>query len=152
MQKRPYPLLQSTWSKRRNTIAGGGLLGGRQQRRGVPSGANGGGGGGLMLRKVLLDEISVVFLDGAAQQLEHESEQEDADTGAGKDGVGGDAPLGGEEAGVCCVEVEEHLGEAREWAVSSTIAKSAEDALDPDSSCAVHHCTLRLLLVCHAIL
>lgn len=47
---------------------------------------------------MLADEISVVFLDGAAEEFEGYAEEEDADAGACEHAGGCDAPLGGEEA------------------------------------------------------
>lgn len=58
---------------------------------------------------VLLDEQSVVLLDGAAEELEEDGEADDADAGAGEHALGGDLPVLTDEAGVDGVVVEHHV-------------------------------------------
>lgn len=117
VQESPDGLLQNIWSERGNGTAAaagdcrGGRLVGAVEGGAAACGCGGDGDGdgdGLTLGDVLPDEVSVVFLDGAAEELEGQGEEEDADAGAGEHGGRGDAPLGGEEAGVDGVEVEQH--------------------------------------------
>lgn len=53
-------------------------------------------------------DVPVPLLAGAAEELEEEGEGEDADAGAGEHGVGGDLPVGAEEAAADGVGVEQH--------------------------------------------
>lgn len=69
----------------------------------------GGGGGCLVSGDVLLDDVAVPFLDGAAEELEGHDEEDDADAGAGEHTLAGDAPGRGDEAGVDGVPVPQHL-------------------------------------------
>ena len=59
---------------------------------------------------MLADEKAVVLLDRAPEELERHDEQDDADAGACEHACRGDVPGGGDEAGVDCVPVPEHLG------------------------------------------
>lgn len=53
--------------------------------------------------------MAVVFFGGAAEEFEQDHEEDGPDAGAGKDGGRGYVPALGNEAGVYCVPVPEHL-------------------------------------------
>lgn len=100
-------LLQKVWAipstNRRGTdrsraAFSGAALGGGRQDCGFNSGLG-----------VLPDEEAVVLLDGTAEHLKRDDEQDDAYARAGKDGIGGDLPRRGDEARVDRVPVPEHL-------------------------------------------
>lgn len=58
---------------------------------------------------VRADEVSVVLLDRAAQELKRHGQENDTDAGPGKHAARGDVPAGGDEARVDCVPVPQHL-------------------------------------------
>jgi len=56
------------------------------------------------------DEILIVLLDAASEQLEEHHQEDDANAGTGHHACAADAPGGGDEAGIDCVPIPEHLG------------------------------------------
>jgi len=67
-------------------------------------------GGGLgEFGGVLTKEVTIPFLDGAAECFEGHDEEDDADARAGEHSLGCYVPRFRDEAGVNCVPVPEHL-------------------------------------------
>ena len=58
---------------------------------------------------VLAHEKAIVLFDGAAEKLEKDAEEDDADAGAGEHALAGDVPGGGDKACVDGVPVPKHL-------------------------------------------
>lgn len=86
-----------------------GAVAGRSRAREPGSGCGGDGLG------MLADEEAVVFFGGAAQELERDDEEDDADAGASEHALAGDVPGAREEAGVDGVPVPEHLLGCVSW-------------------------------------
>lgn len=106
--QRPNSLLQHIRSERRRrrgrrtagnecsailAVVGGGA--GRDRR---------GGRSGSEFLLVLVQDVAVVLLARATEELKCDDEEDDADAGPGENAVGGDAPAAGDEAwvGVAC--------------------------------------------------